>query len=185
MGRFAVIDTETTWNDKVMSVGAVIADSKNFRIIEGRYYLIDPAYRRGGMFSGALHMRGTPGELVLPQEKAAADLRAWLKQHGVDSIFAYNALFDKKHMPSFRDFHWYDIMRIAAYRQYNTAIPETALCCRTGRLKSNYGVEPIYRLLSGNPGYCEKHNGFYDAADELKIMEMLALPMKIYENARI
>lgn len=32
---------------------------------------------------------------------------------------------------------------------------------------------------------CEKHNGFHDAADDLKIMEMLALPMEIYENARI
>lgn len=30
MGSFAVIDTETTWNDKVMSIGLVIADSKTF-----------------------------------------------------------------------------------------------------------------------------------------------------------
>ncbi len=184
MGRFAVIDTETTWTDEVMSIGAVIADS-SYRIVDGRYYLIDPAYRRGGIFSSALRMQGTPRERIVPRQIASMDLRAWLDGHGVESIFAYNAGFDKKHMPEFLDYNWYDIMRIAAYRQYNNAIPGTALCCKTGRLKSNYGVEPIFRLLSGNSRYCEKHNGFHDAADELKIMEMLALPMEIYENARI
>lgn len=185
MSRFVVIDTETTWTDEVMSIGAVVADSRDYRIVDSRYYLIDPAYRRGGMFSSVLHLRGTPEENVASRAKTAADLRAWLSSHGVDSIFAYNALFDKKHMPEFMDFQWFDIMRVAAYRQYNTRIPGTAPCCKTGRLKSNYGVEPIYRMLSGNCRYCEKHNGWFDAADELKIMEMLALPIEMYENARI
>ena len=45
MSTFVVIDTETTWTDDVMSIGAVIADSKNYSIIDSRYYLIDPAYR--------------------------------------------------------------------------------------------------------------------------------------------
>ena len=31
----------------------------------------------------------------------------------------------------------------------------------------------------------EKHNGWYDAVDELKIMEMLALPIEMYVHARI
>lgn len=185
MSRFVVIDTETTWKDEVMSIGAVLADSTNFRILDSRYYLLDPAYRRGGMFSHCLHMQGTPGEFVASRENVSADLRAWLMQHGVDSIFAYNAAFDKKHMPEFMDFKWYDIMRVAAYRQYNNCIPESALCFKSGRLKRNYGVEPIYRLMSGDAWYCEKHNGWHDAADELKIMEMLALPLEIYEIARI
>lgn len=29
------------------------------------------------------------------------------------------------------------------------------------------------------------YNGWYDAVDELKIMEMLALPIEMYEKARI
>ena len=103
----------------------------------------------------------------------------------MDSIFAYNALFDKRHMPEFGDFRWHDIMKIAAYRQFNDRIPATALCCKTGRLKSDYGVESIYRMLSGNRGYMEKHNGWRDALDELKIMEMLALPLEIYRKAII
>jgi len=185
LSRFAVIDTETTWTDEVMSIGAVVADSRNYRIVDSRYYLIDPAYRRGGLFSDALHMRGTPKELVASRRDTAADLRAWLCAHGVDSIFAYNAQFDRTHMPEFMDFQWFDIMRVAAYRQYNPGIPDTVPCFKTGRMKRNYGVEPIYRMLSGNQGYCEKHNGWHDAVDELRIMEMLALPIEVYETARL
>ena len=76
-------------------------------------------------------------------------------------------------------------MRIAAYRQYNKYIPETAPCCKTGRLKSNYGVEPIMHMLTGNGGYQETHNAVNDACDELKIVELLALPLETYECARI
>ena len=30
MSRIVVIDTETTWTDEVMSIGAVIADGRDF-----------------------------------------------------------------------------------------------------------------------------------------------------------
>lgn len=159
MSRFVVIDTETTWTDQVMSIGAVVADSRDYSVVDSRYYLIDPAYRHGGMYSGVLHMHGTPGEIIAGKQEMASEMREWLASHGVDTIFAYNAVFDKKHMPEFHDFRWHDIMKIAAYRQYNTRIPEMAPCCKTGRLKSDYGVESIYRLLSGDRRYMEKHNG--------------------------
>ncbi len=38
-------------------------------------------------------------------------------------------------------------MKIAAYRQFNDRIPETARCCKTGRLKGDYGVESMPALL--------------------------------------
>ena len=42
MQRFAVIDTETTWTDKVMSIGVVIADTNTKEVIDAKYYMIDP-----------------------------------------------------------------------------------------------------------------------------------------------
>ena len=185
MSTFVVIDTETTWTDDVMSIGAVIADSTDLSVIDSRYYLIDPAFRYGGMYSGVLRMRGTPKEIISARHEMADDMRKWLDSHRVNTIYAYNASFDKKHLPEFCDYRWHDIMKIAAYRQFNDRIPETARCCKTGRLKSDYGVESIYRLLSGNRSYTEKHNGWYDAVDELKIMELLALPIEVYEHAQI
>ena len=185
MRHIVVIDTETTWTDDLMSIGAVIADGNDYSIIDSRYYLVDPSYRMGGMYAGVLHMPGTPGEIVNVRSEVMADMRKWLKDRSVEAIFAYNAVFDRKHLPELGDYVWHDIMRIAAYRQYNARIPETALCCKSGRLKSNYGVESIYRLLSGDRWYSEKHNGWFDAVDELKIMELMGLPLEMYEHAII
>lgn len=181
----AVIDTETTWTDEVMSIGAVIADGKTFQPVDSRYYLIDPAYRHGGMYSDVLVLPSTPRPYVGKWKQVSKHLHDWLEENQVGTICAYNAKFDKGHMPEFHEFGWIDIMRLAAYRQYNPCIPEDAVCCRTGRLKCGFGVEPMYRLLSGDQSYAEVHNGWQDALDELKIMELLGHPLEAYDIARI
>jgi hypothetical protein len=118
--------------------------------------------------------------ILCTRGEAISDLRAWFRKHGVGSIFAYNACFDRNHLPELRDFDWYDIMRLAAYRQYNPKIPANADCCSTGRLKRGYGVEPMLRLLSGNRTYHESHNAFFDAMDELEIMRFLMHRLEDY-----
>lgn len=40
--KFAVIDTETNWNDEVMSIGVVVADSATIEEIDWVYYIIAP-----------------------------------------------------------------------------------------------------------------------------------------------
>jgi hypothetical protein len=55
MSRFAVIDTETTWSDMVMSIGIVIAESDTFELIDKRYYIITPYKNYGGMYTDALY----------------------------------------------------------------------------------------------------------------------------------
>lgn len=185
MNNIVVIDTETTWSDKVMSIGAVIADGSTYEQIDSRYYIIDPEYRSGGMYSRVLRLSGTPEAIVTSRKEATEELNQWFQELHVNTILAYNANFDKNHMPEFRSYKWCDIMRLAAYKQYNTRIPECADCCKTGRLKSNYGVEPIYRLLSDNCTYSEKHNAWYDAIDELQIVAMLGHKLDVYENAII
>ena len=64
-------------------------------------------------------------------------------------------------------------------------IPDSAECCATGKLKRNYGVEPIMRLLTGSSNYYEVHNALCDAADELKIMKLLGHDLNTYTGARI
>jgi len=82
-------------------------------------------------------------------------------------------------------FEWFDILRLAAYKQYNPCIPAAARCCQTGRMKCGYGVEAVYRMLSGNGRYTEVHNGWFDAMDELKIMEMLGHPLEVYRQIAV
>ena len=98
----------------------------------------------------------------------------------IGDVFAYNAAFDRNHLPELKHFSWYDIMRLAAYRQHNPKIPACADCCATGRLKRGYGVEPMLRLLSDNRSYHETHNAIYDAMDELEIMKLLHHNLSAY-----
>jgi hypothetical protein len=125
------------------------------------------------MYSDTLFLETPVKPILCKRSEAIADLRHWFQHHGIQSIFAYNACFDRNHLPELRNYRWHDIMRLAAYRQYNPRIPANADCCSTGRLKRGYGVEPMLRLLSGNHTYHESHNAIFDAADELKIMLLL------------
>ena len=180
MGRFAVIDTETNWENRVMSIGTVIADADTFQVIAAQYHILTPEYRVGGMFDHALVPDRRLRPVTCSRKQAMNDLIYLLAEFGVSSIFAYNAAFDYKMLPELNRFQWYDIMRLAAYRQYNHQIPEGAEFCRTGRLKRGYGVEPMLRMLSGDHGYCESHNALYDALDELEIMRLLGHGLDAY-----
>jgi hypothetical protein len=180
--KFAIVDTETNWNDKVMSIGVVVSDSQTKQKIDSVYYIIDPEYRVGGMYADELRL-DEKGACITNRGQALKEIRQWLDAYHVRKLFAYNASFDKKHLPEYADYEWYDIMRLAVYRQYNQAIPGSADCYRTGRLKCGYSVENILKMLSGNEGYRETHNAVLDAEDELQIMQLLGHEISKYDVA--
>ena len=105
------------------------------------------------------------------------------QQFDVSIISAYNARFDKFHLPELSKFKWFDIMKLAAYKQHNKFIPEgIEIYANSGRIKKGFGVEPVYRMVTGRIEYKEKHNGYHDALDELVIMQQLGLPFEDYLN---
>ena len=59
MPYFAVIDTETNWNNELMSIGTVIADCDTFSVVKVRYHIIEPEWEVGGMFF----------DMLLPDER--------------------------------------------------------------------------------------------------------------------
>lgn len=185
MNRFAVIDTETTWKDELMSLGIVLASSQDFKPISQKYYILTPYKDHSAMYTYALYINGIIPDLECSRSQAMNDLTNFLTQNNISDIFAYNATFDYHHLPELHHLNWYDIMKLAAYRQYNKCIPSTADCFSTGRLKSGYGVESIYRMLSKNQTYHELHNALTDAVDELEIMRLLKIPPARYTNAKI
>lgn len=169
--KFAVIDTETNWYNEVMSIGVVIAENGVFESIDEKYLIIDEAAKVGGIFSYALLIKGQ-NPMICRKSKAIEALIDYLKLNNVKSIFAYNASFDFRCLPELREFDWHDILRVAAYRQHNPAIPLDAKCCNTGRLKSGYKVVDML-VMFGEKKYCELHNALSDAVDELRIMKYL------------
>ena len=188
MKKFAVIDTETTWGDEVMSIGAVVADfegDKPFALADKKYYILTPYKDHGGMYTHTLYVNGIKPDFEGSRAQTIKKLREFFTEQKVSLIFAYNALFDYHHLPELKNFQWYDIMKLAAYKQYNKKIPDTADCFNTGRMKRGYGVEDIYRMLSGDSSYHELHNALTDSVDELAIMRMLGLGFDTYKAARI
>jgi len=180
-----VIDTETNWADQVMSIGVVIADADTFRALETRYYILTPEVEIGGMYENTLFIPTPVAPQTCTRKEALSDLRELFAQTGTASLFAYNACFDRNHLPELGNLRWFDIMRMAAYRQHNPAIPASADCCATGRLRRGYGVEPMLRLLSRDTSYRETHNACFDALDELKLMRLLARHPRAYGFAEI
>ena len=172
MTRFAVIDTETNWADRVMSIGTVIADAESFKPIAVKYHILPDECAVGGMYISTLYVDTPVAPVHCSREDAIRDLVVWFSEHGVRSVFAYNAKFDRSHLPELCDFRWYDIMRLAAYRQFNPKISVDE-CCSTGRMRRGYGVEPMLRRLSDRHTYSESHNALHDALDELEIMRLL------------
>lgn len=183
--NIAVLDTETNWFDEVMSIGIVIADRDTLEEVERRYYIITAAAKVGGLYDSTLYIvenelteKGTRERIV----KLAMDL---LEDYGVSEIFAYNACFDYGHLPELQCYHWFDIMRLAAYRQYNSFISDSAECYRTGRLKRGYGVECMLQIMRADNSYLELHNALTDAADELDVMRLLKHPIECYEIGKL
>lgn len=182
---FAVIDTETNYDDEVISIGTVIGDAATFSLLDRQYLIIDPECRKPAMFRNELFVSRAKADAITDRKTALDAVQKLLKSYGVTEIFAYNATFDCGHLPEFSGYSWYDIMRLAAYKQYNRSIPETAPLCRTGKLRCGYGAEAIYRMLSQSPRYFEIHNALTDAEDELEIMRMLGQKLPVYDIAKI
>ena len=180
--KIAVIDTETTWYNNLMSIGVAVADSKSYKLVDKKYYIIDSNIEERGMYYNSLYINNIVPDNKCSKKQALDEISVFLKQLDIDNIFAYNALFDYGQLPELRDFKWHDIMKIAAYKQFNKKIPETEDCFKTGRLKKHFGVESIYRILSDDYFYFETHNAIFDAIDELKIMEMLDVPITYYKE---
>ena len=180
MAYFALIDTETNWADRVMSIGTVIADADTFEIAAVKYHVLPQECEIGGMYSDSLFLDIPFCPILSTREAAVRELKDWFTGLNVTKIFAYNANFDRGHLPELKGYQWFDIMRLAAYRQYNPCIPDCADCYATGRLKRGYGVEPMLRLLSGKVRYRETHNAVLDALDELSIMRLLGIPLERY-----
>ena len=182
----AVVDTETTYQNTLMSVGIVIADGETLCPRTEAYYILSPEFLIGGIYSSALNPRGVPVTGICLRKQATDGIRALLAANGVRDIFAYNARFDRALLPELTGNGevWHDIMAVAAYRQFNRFLPEDGDYCRTGRLRRDYGAEQMLRLASGERYYVELHNALTDARDELRLMRLLGVPVGQYEKLK-
>lgn len=189
--NIAVIDVETNFFNEVVSIGVAIADKNNFKLVDQNYWLIGEREQSPSMYSNAYHIPelekyGIKDYVVDTYDEAIEKLIEFLDYHNISDWFSY-AKFDYNHLPELHSLYkWFDISIPARNVNTNDFIPKNSPTFKNGALIRNWGVEPIYRLLSGNNQYSEVHNALLDAIDELKIMQMLELTHEGFvTNSRI
>lgn len=178
---FAVIDVETNWDNRAMSVGVAVGNDADFSLADKKYYVLSPEYQRGGFYSRALS--DIDGKLitVCTRESAVKDMVRLFAEYAVADVFAYNAPFDYKCMPELHSYVWHDILPVAANRNTNGKLPDNCEYFGTGLLKRGRGLENIMRLIYWQ-GYTERHNALLDALDELQLMRLLDQPLSVYRK---
>lgn len=179
MKNIVIIDTETNYYNELMSIGLVICNNELVELAR-YYYIISPECDAPSLYYYSLYLDKVRIDYKGTHEKIMNMVIKNLKEYDVDKIFAYNAGFDYNFLKELQDYEWYDIMRMAIYKEYNSKITDEYPTFKTGRLKRNYGVEPIYQMLSGDRYYHELHNALTDAVDETEIMRLLGLDVDLY-----
>lgn len=186
--NICVIDTETNYDDEVISIGAAIVDARTYDVIDKLYLIVYPECLEPAMFSNELKIPGIKVNLKDSRNNCIKELKTFLKEYKIKDIFAYNARFDHNHLPELAKYNWYDIMRIAAYKQYNPSLIGHGQFCTTGKFKTGYGVENVLKILRKKhklKAYKEIHNAVNDAIDEAEVMKLLEHDIDTYKIAKI
>ena len=74
---------------------------------------------------------GEHKDILFTRKIAMEKFKEAFEKYSVKDLFAYNASFDKNLLSELASYRWFDIMKIAAYRQYNDKIPASIECCKT------------------------------------------------------
>lgn len=194
----AVIDVETNQSygtlyggsirdGAVMSVGVAIADAGTYKCVDRFYGIVtdeaekpswEPARR-------SLYLPEAGTDVEGNRQQVLAGVKALLKEYDVDTIAAYNARFDKDHLPELqKDYTWIDIMLPCEYRQYNPYLPLYLQTYSTGKVANGYKVDDLLRYIGDPHHRSEKHNALTDALDELFIMKKLNHPLDFYQKVQ-
>ena len=78
--KFAVIDTETNFDGEAMSIGIVIADTQTYQPVDAKYYVLNPEYKTGGMFSHALQIEENAPNMIDTREVILLNIKSLLKK---------------------------------------------------------------------------------------------------------
>lgn len=179
---FAIIDTETTWTKRLMTIGVVIANTATFETRDYRYYILTPEIEEGGVFRTEAYLKASGIVKKCGHKEAIYDILDFLERHGVTMLFAYNVGLDKQLLPELSSFEWMDIAPLATNECSKKFILNDEKYYSSECVKRKYRVRSIVRMVSGNDFYTETHNALFDAVDELKIMQYLRYTLESYRN---
>ena len=111
-------------------------------------------------------------------------IRKLLNKYKITNIYTYNGIFIFKKLPGLKQYHWYDIIKVAAYKQYNYKLLDNLPFREDGRLLCNCSIKEIMQILTKTYFYYTDH-ALYDTFDIARIMSLINLPIEQYSFSKI
>ena len=205
MKKFIVLDTEATntgmensrdiaQGAQVYDMGYIIADASGATYIERRFIISDVFCNVSLMESAyyadkipTYHAALAAGEATMVTlHEAMATLRADIREHDVNTVWAYNARFDRTALNSSvttasngwatwalpYGVKWCDILQFARTticntKKYKAFCEANGYLTKTGRPR--HTADMVGKYLHGDE-YTEEHTALQDARDELDIL---------------
>lgn len=189
-----VFDTETTSLNKPFcyDIGYCICDKNNFNIIHTAHYVIEQIWHNQPLFSTAYYAEKRPLYVQamrahkIIMTKFGYAMRAMMqdiKKYNVTSAYAYNSPFDDKVLTYNCD--WYHVTNplenipifdIKGYaNNFITVLTNYKKFCIRNQLLTENGnysatAENVYRFITNNTEFNEKHMGLDDSIIEHAIL---------------
>ena len=178
----AIIDTKTNYLGNAISIGVAIVNAQ-FEIQQAQYYLIPEELMNEHASKDdydIVHVYKTYyGRLFDCQNH----IRTILNQYNITNIYAYNAFYVKQTLPEMNNYNWFDVARIATYKQYNHKIPINTKCDENGQLL-RYTLSNVMELMT-NGYYRYVNHALYNALDIIQLMKYIGLSIDKYEHAKL
>ena len=83
-----------------------------------------------------------------------------------------------------QNYHWYDIIKVAAHKQYNYKLPDNLMFNDQGRLLYKCNIKDLMEILTKTYFYYTNH-ALYDTLDIARIMKIVDLNINVYDCAKI
>lgn len=194
MSNKMILDTEATGLDKPFcyDVGYCILDTNKMLIVEEKHFVIEQIWHNLPLFESAYYKEKRPLYIQLMRQHKAV-MNKWgyimremyrdIKKYGITDVYAYNSDFDDKVFTFNCD--WYkcnnpldtiaihDIWGYASHiithlETYKNFCEENKLFTESGNYKTS--AESVYRFITNDSTFEEKHMGLYDAQIETAIL---------------
>ncbi len=179
----AIISVKTNSMGHAIAIGVAVIDANQWQLQQAQYYIISDEllcyYTYDNIYLSHVYKSyfGKLGDVE-------NHIRKTLTKYQITNIYAYNAQFVCKTCPGLHMYYWYDIMKIAAYKQYNSYLPSNIDYLDNGRIKYKYNIPHIMEYLNISYFRYVDH-ALYDVLDELRIMKTLNININTYDIAHV
>lgn len=194
MAKILVLDTETTSLNKPFcyDAGYIIIDSETGHIEKEEHFIIEQNWHNLPLFESAYYKEKRPQYVSLMRTRKA-QLVKWghmtktlnrdIKTYNITDVYAYNSDFDDnvftfncdwfKTINPLDNIAVHDIWGYAS--EFITNTPKYRAFCEEHKLFTETGnysgsAESVYKFITNNPEFEEKHMGLYDSQIECMIL---------------